>query len=83
MRGAVLRGHVAVRGLDQHLAIGADQDGPERMIAVRRRAARDIEGAAEKMLVAPGRTGRRDIDHQCPAMWRPISVRSASLARAS
>src|SRR6059058_1475651 len=34
MRGAVMGRHIAVFGLDQHLAILVDEDGAERMIAV-------------------------------------------------
>jgi hypothetical protein len=38
----------AVLGLDQHRSIGGNPDGGKGMIAVRPRAPRHIEGAAER-----------------------------------
>ena len=52
MRGAVMGGHVAVLGLDQHLAIGIDQNGAEGMVAVGHGAARDLERPPQEMRVA-------------------------------
>ena len=59
MRSAVVVGHVAVLGLDQHLAIGIDDDAAERMVAMGERAARDREGQAEEVLVALGSAAHR------------------------
>ena len=54
MRGAVMRRHVAVLGLDQHVAVPVDQDGAERMIAVGHGTAGDVERPAQEMLVEFG-----------------------------
>ncbi len=54
MRGGIMGWHVAVLGLDQHLAILVDENGAERMIAVGHGAAGDVEGTAQKMLVELG-----------------------------
>jgi len=51
MRGAVMIRHVAILGLDQHVAIGIDQNGAERMVAVGRGAAGDLERPPQKMFV--------------------------------
>ena len=58
MRGAVMGGHVAVLGLDQHLAVPVDEDGAERMVAMRHGAARDLEGPAQEVLVELRRAER-------------------------
>jgi hypothetical protein len=51
MRGAVMIRHIAVLGLDQHVAIRIDQNGTERMVAVGQGAAGDLERPAQKMFV--------------------------------
>jgi hypothetical protein len=43
---AVAGGHVAVLGLDQHVAIPIDEDSAERVIAVGQSAAGDLERPA-------------------------------------
>jgi hypothetical protein len=43
MSGAVMRRHVAVFGLDQHVAMLIDKNGAEGMVAVGQGAASDIE----------------------------------------
>jgi len=48
MRGAVMRGHVAVLDLDQHGAIGIDQQRAKGMVAVGDGAAGDVERPAQK-----------------------------------
>ena len=83
MRGPVMRRHVAVLGLDQDGTVLIDQHGAERMVAVGKRAAGDVERSAQEILIKFDGAEMRNIAHQCPAMCRPISVRSASLARAS
>jgi hypothetical protein len=55
MCGAVMRRHVAVLGLDQHVAVLIDENRAEGMIAMGDGAARDIERAAQKMFVELGR----------------------------
>ena len=52
MRGAVMGGHIAVLGLDQHLAVCVDENGAEGMIAVGHGAARDLERLPQEMRVA-------------------------------
>ena len=83
MRGPVMGGHVAVLGLDQHVMVLIDENGAEWMIAMGHGAAGDFERPAQKKFVEFRSTQIGYIGHQCPAMCRPISVRSASLARAS
>ena len=64
MRGAVMGGHVAVLGLEQHLAILIDQNGAERMIAMCHGTAGDLERAPQEMRVEFRRVERGNIDHQ-------------------
>ena len=49
----------------------------------RGRTARDLERPPQKIRIGFFLAQCCELRHQCPAMWRPISVRSASLARAS
>ena len=51
MRGAVMEGHVAVLGFEQHLPVLGDQDSAEGMIAVRRGAAGHLKGSPQEMRV--------------------------------
>jgi hypothetical protein len=56
MRGHVAAfGGIAVRLLAQHLAVGPRQQRAEGVIAVRPRAARHLEGAAQQNFVVAGR----------------------------
>jgi hypothetical protein len=52
MRRGIAPRHVAVFGFDQHVTLGVDENGRERMIAVRHRAAGDREAAAQELCVA-------------------------------
>ena len=52
MRGAVTRGHVAVLGFDQHVAVLIDENGAEGMVAVADGAAGDLERSAQEKFVA-------------------------------
>src|ERR1700682_1484213 len=63
MSGAIMRRHVAVLGLDEHVAILVNENGAEGMIAVGQGAAGDIERSAQKMLVELGRTHIRKAFH--------------------
>ena len=44
-------GRIAVALLHQHLSVGTDQDGAERMVTAGAGAAGDIEGAAQEQRV--------------------------------
>ena len=77
MGGAVMGGHVAVLGLDQHLAIPIDQNGAEGMIAMGDGAAGDVERPAQKMLVKFRPAQTRNVVHygiRSHLPLRPVSI---------
>src|ERR1700753_27380 len=78
-----MRRHVAVLGLDQHVAMRIDQDGAERMIAVGHCAAGDLEGPAQKMRVIRARNGIGHVINEYPAMCRstPASLTNSPRQR--
>src|ERR1700730_571789 len=59
----VMRRHLAVLGLDQHVAILIDENGAEGMVAVGQGAAGDLERPAQKMLIEFGRPHIRNAVH--------------------
>src|SRR4051794_1356907 len=77
MRRGIVRRHVAVFRLDQHAAIGIDEDGRERMISVRHGAAGDSKAVAQEMRVARLCLGRAipvrgdlAVERHCNASWQ-------------
>src|SRR6266849_9596921 len=88
MRGAIMGWHVAILGLDQHLAILVDENGAERMIAVGQSAAGDVERTAQKMLVEFGWAhirhavhGRASPVRSCRRQMRQASIRIRARSR--
>src|SRR6266404_3693383 len=67
MRGAVMVRHVAVLGLDQHVAILVDENGGEGMIAVGQGTASDVERTPQEMLIKFRRTHVRNAVHGRPS----------------
>jgi hypothetical protein len=54
VRGAVTGGHIAVLGLDQHVAVPIDENGGEWVVAVADGAAGDVERSPQEKFVEPG-----------------------------
>ncbi|MGY3468950.1 hypothetical protein ACVW0I_005821 [Bradyrhizobium sp. LM6.11] len=59
MRGAIVIRHVAVLGLDQHPAVGIDDDATEGMVAMGEGTAGDRKRKAEEVFVALGCAAHR------------------------